>query len=89
MQTSTVAQRTPPIKHYASYLVHGQEVTGTAELLCGSGYLFRQDGQHTATLVSYKDSDLMLYGRCDLVAAADLADGDRVRRCSKTLQGVA
>jgi hypothetical protein len=65
---ATVAQRTTPIKHYASYLVHGQEVYGTAELVCGSGYLFRQDGQRTATLVSYKDSDLILNG---LVALAD------------------
>jgi hypothetical protein len=38
--------------HYASYLVNGEEVTGTAELLGGSGYLFRQDGQRKATLVS-------------------------------------
>jgi hypothetical protein len=68
MQTLTVPQRTAPIKHYASYLVHGQEVTGTAELLSGSGYLFRQDGSRTATLVSYKDADLLLYG---LVALAD------------------
>ena len=60
--------RTAPIVHYASYLVHGADVYGTAELLSGSGYLFRQDGERTAILVSYKDVNLMLYG---LVALAD------------------
>ena len=52
--------------HYASYLVNGTEVFGTAELLNGSGYLFRTDGERTATLVSYKDINLMLYGRVEL-----------------------
>jgi hypothetical protein len=76
---ATVAQRTAPIKHYASYLVAGQEVTGTAELVCGSGYLFRQDGQRTATLVSYKDPELLLYGLVALSDAKwkeDLSHGD-------------
>ena len=50
--------------HYASYLVNGEDVYGTAELLNGSGYLFRQDGARQATLVSYKDINLMLYGLC-------------------------
>jgi hypothetical protein len=61
------------IMHYASYLDKrsGEEVYGTAELLNGSGYLFRQDGQRTATLVSYTDVDLMLYG---LVEVADGQD---------------
>jgi hypothetical protein len=52
--------------HYASYVVNGNEVYGTAELLNGSGYLFRKDGERTATVVSYKDVNLMLYGRCAL-----------------------
>jgi hypothetical protein len=52
--------------HYASYVVNGNEVYGTAELLNGSGYLFRKDGERQATLVTYKDVNLMLYGRCDL-----------------------
>jgi hypothetical protein len=47
---------------YASYLVNGEEVFGTAELLCGSGYLFRAEGERQATLVSYKDPELMLLG---------------------------
>jgi hypothetical protein len=67
----TVAQRSTPIKHFASYLIAGEEVYGTAELVNGTGYLFRQDGARQAILVSYKDSDLLLHGRCDLVEDAD------------------
>jgi hypothetical protein len=52
--------------HYASYLVNGTEIYGTAELVCGSGYLFRQDGERRATLVSYTDVDLLLYGLADV-----------------------
>jgi hypothetical protein len=52
--------------HYASYLVNGAEVYGTAELLNGSGYLFRAEGERTARLVSYKDPELMLLGIIDL-----------------------
>jgi hypothetical protein len=52
--------------HYASYLVNGEEVYGSAELLNGSGWLFRKDGQRQATLVSYKDVNLMLYGLVEL-----------------------
>ena len=52
--------------HYASYLVNDEEVYGTAEFVNGSGYLFRKDGERQATLVSYKDINLMLYGLCDL-----------------------
>jgi hypothetical protein len=52
----TVAQTTPPIQHYAYY----GDLYGTAELLGGSGYLFREDGQRTATLISYKDPELLL-----------------------------
>ena len=60
--------------HYASYLVNNEEVFGTAELVCGSGYLFRKDGERQATLVSYKDVNLMLYGRCDLADAQYIDD---------------
>ena len=45
--------------HHASYEINGTEVYGTAELLNGSGYLFRADGERKATLVSYKDVNLM------------------------------
>jgi hypothetical protein len=72
-----------PVTHYAEY--HG--TYGTAQLLNGSGWLFRKEGERKATLVSYKDVDLLLFGRCDLVAQADAADGDRVLRRSQTLQG--
>ena len=56
------------ITHYASLMVGTDEIFGTAELVSGTGYLFRKDGERKATLVSYKDADLMLYG---LVALAD------------------
>ena len=48
--------------HYAYY----GEVSGTAEFVSGSGYLFRKDGERQATLVSYKDPELMLLGRVDV-----------------------
>ena len=54
------------ITHYASLVIGTEEVFGTAELLSGSGYLFRAEGQRQARLISYKDTALMLYGRCDL-----------------------
>jgi hypothetical protein len=56
------------IIRYASLTVNNEEVYGTAELVNGSGYLFRRDGARQATLVSYRDTSLMLYG---LVAVAD------------------
>lgn len=76
----TVAQRTTKIQHYAYY---GDD-WGIATLVSG-GYAFLMDGATGVKLVSYRDPNLMLLGRCDLVAAADLADGDRVVRCSRTL----
>jgi hypothetical protein len=74
---------------YASLTVKGEEVYGTAELVNGTGYAFRKDGERQAVLVSYKDPNLMLYGLVDLVAQADAADGDRVLRCSQTVQRAA
>src|SRR4030095_4445638 len=53
------------ITHYAYY----GDTYGTAELLNGSGYLFRAEGERKATLVSYKDAELVLLGRCDLAYA--------------------
>jgi hypothetical protein len=78
--------------HYASYLVNNEEVFGTAELLNGSGYLFRKDGERQATLVSYKDVDLMLYGQCALADAQYLDDesrGGAAWICTHRAQGVA
>jgi len=60
--------------HYASYEVNGDEVYGTAELLCGSGYLFRKDGERKATLVSYTDPALMLFGLVEVANAQYLED---------------
>ena len=59
---ATVARITAPVQHYAYY----GDLYGIAELRCGSGYLFREEGQRTATLVSYKDPELTLLGLCDL-----------------------
>jgi hypothetical protein len=53
------------ITHYA-YL---GEVYGTAELVNGSGYLFRAEGERKATLVSYRDVNLMLLGLVDVADA--------------------
>ena len=78
--------------HYASYLVNGEEVEGTAELVCGSGYLFRKDGERQATLVSYKDPSLLLFGLCALADAQDSDDelhGGAVRIACARRQEVA
>ena len=58
------------IAHYAYY----DDLYGTAELLNGSGYLFRAKDERKATLVSYKDPELTLLGRCDLADAQRAAD---------------
>jgi hypothetical protein len=70
-----------PVTYYASL----EGVEGQAALTSG-GYVFRADNSGTCTLVNFRHSDLMLYGRIDLVAAAALADGDRVVRCSQTVR---
>jgi hypothetical protein len=70
------------IVHYASLLVNNEDVYGTAELVCGSGYLFRKDSERKATLVNYKDTNLMLYGLkplADAQWADDTSTGDLAR----------
>jgi hypothetical protein len=62
---ATVARTTHNVTHYAYY----GELYGTAELLCGSGYLFREEGQRQAVVVSSKDPALMLLG---LVALSEM-----------------
>ena len=65
MQTVTdlsTSRKPQGITHYAYY----GDVYGTAELVNGSGYLFRAEGERQATLVSYKDPELVLLGLCDL-----------------------
>ena len=54
--------RSAKIVHYAYY----GDTYGTATLLNGSGYLFREDGQRQAVLVSYKDPELLLLGLVDV-----------------------
>ena len=58
------------VTHYVYY----GDLYGTAELLNGSGWLFRKDGERKATVVSYKDPELTLLGRCDLADAQRQAD---------------
>jgi hypothetical protein len=77
----TVARTTTPIQHFAYY----GDLYGTAELLNGSGYLFRADGERKATLVSYRDPGLMLLGLVELSemqADLDLALGGAPRICT-------
>jgi hypothetical protein len=89
----TAPSRKPQgITHYASYQVNNEEVYGTAELLSGSGYLFRKDGERQATLVSYKDVALMLYGLALLADAQYIEDesrGGAARIACSRLQEVA
>jgi hypothetical protein len=66
----TPYRKSQAITHYA-YL---GDVYGTAELLNGSGYLFRKDGERKATLVSYKDPALVLLGQVDLADTQYAAD---------------
>jgi len=60
--------------HYASYLVNNEEIYGTAEFLNGSGYLFRKDGERRATLVSYRDVNLLVFGLVDVADGQYIAD---------------
>ena len=59
---ATVPRTTQNVTHYAYY----GDLYGTAELIGGSGYLFRADGERQATLFSYKDPELLLLGLVDL-----------------------
>ena len=75
------------VTHYA-YL---GDLYGTAELLCGSGYLFREDGQRQATLVSYKDPELTLLGLVDLADMqheVDMLVGGYAAVCTSREEGV-
>jgi hypothetical protein len=85
---ATVARTTHNVTHFAYY----GDTYGTAELVNGSGYLFREDGQRQATLVSYKDPELMLLGLCDVADMQhdiDLAVGGPAMICTHRLQEVA
>ena len=77
------------ITHYA-YL---GDLYGTAELLNGTGYLFREEGQRQATLVSYKDPELMLLGLVELSEMQreldDLLGGPAAVRASRRVSPIA
>jgi hypothetical protein len=60
--TSTTRKPQYRCTHYAYY----GEVYGSAEFVSGTGYLFRAEGERQATLVSYKDPELLLLGRMDV-----------------------
>jgi hypothetical protein len=53
---ATLARTTPNVTHYAYY----GDLYGTAELVRGSGYLFREEGERTATLVSPRDAEQLM-----------------------------
>jgi hypothetical protein len=83
----TTARKPQPVTHYA-YL---GDVYGTAELLCGTGYLFRAEGERTAHLVSYKDPELTLLGEValsEMQADIDLALGGAAAVACSRAQGV-
>jgi hypothetical protein len=55
-----------PVQHYALY----HDVAGVATRRAG-GWTFQGDGSVDTWLVSYKDADLTLLGRCDLAEKED------------------
>ena len=65
----TLAHRSTPVQHYAQY----HDVHGIATLMAG-GYAFQAEASADTWLVSYKDADLVLLGRCDLADAQRQAD---------------
>ena len=56
----------PRTPHNVTHYAYLGDLYGTAELLNGSGYLFREEGQRQATLVSCKDPELVLLGLADV-----------------------
>jgi hypothetical protein len=76
------------IAHYASLDIGGVEAYGVATLVAG-GYTFRPDDGRDVRLVSYKDANLMLYGRCDLADAQylddELAGGPAAVACGREM----
>ena len=82
----TVPRTQTTIQHHAYY----GDLYGTAELLNGSGYLFREEGQRQATLVSYKDPELVLLGICDVADAqheVDMLVGGPAMICTSREEG--
>jgi hypothetical protein len=79
----TVARSTTKVTHYAYY----GDLYGTAELLSGSGYLFRAEGERRATVVSYRDPELLLLGLTEMADAQHdidmLVGGYATRACTR------
>jgi len=77
--------RSAKIVHYAYY----GDFYGTAELLNGSGYLFRAEGERHATLVSSQDPDLLLLGLVEVADAQQeidmLVGGYAAVACSRAM----
>jgi len=86
MATATVPRASHNVTHYA-YL---GDTYGTAELLNGSGYLFRAEGERKATLVSYKCPELMLLGLVDVADLQheidELVGGAAAIACSRQME---
>src|SRR5262245_46535815 len=82
----TTARKTHTVTHYAYY----GDTYGTAELLNGTGYLFRREGERQATLVSYKDPELCLPGLVEMAEAQyahDMAAGGYARQaCDRQME---
>jgi hypothetical protein len=69
------------VTHFAYF----GDLYGTAELVNGSGYLFREEGARQVTLVSSKDPALLLLGLVELSemqADIDLAVGGAAMICT-------
>ena len=80
--------RTTKIVHYASHMLGGTEVYGTAERTNG-GYIFRPDTGTNAVLVDYRNVDLLLFGVVSLADqqwVSDQAGGGLVATCSRTVR---
>jgi hypothetical protein len=79
------------VAHFASLMIGNEEVFGVATLVAG-GYSFRPDDSRAVRLVSYRDVNLMLFGRCDLADAQYIDDelrGGAVGVCLSRAQEVA
>jgi hypothetical protein len=89
---ATVTDITTARKHNVTRYAYLGDLYGTAELLNGTGYLFRAEGQRKATLVSYRDPELRLLGvvqDADAQYVADLAAGGAAAICTNRQMEVA
>ena len=79
-----------PARNTVTHYAYLGDTYGTAELLNGSGYLFRAEGERQATLVSYKDPQLLLLGRVDVADAQYEVDlligGPAMIACSRQME---